>query len=56
MPLIIVVLLYYVLVTQFIIVSGLEAWAAGKMEDFGMLITASGLSSIQNYECGNLLS
>ncbi|KAH7544763.1 galacturonokinase [Ziziphus jujuba] len=34
------------------VIKGLEAWAAGKMEDFGMLITASGLSSIQNYECG----
>ncbi|OVA19263.1 GHMP kinase N-terminal domain [Macleaya cordata] len=31
---------------------GLEAWACGKMEDFGKLISASGLSSIQNYECG----
>ncbi|KAK7399040.1 hypothetical protein VNO78_10215 [Psophocarpus tetragonolobus] len=29
-----------------------EAWAMGKLKDFGMLITASGRSSIQNYECG----
>ncbi|KAF6141774.1 hypothetical protein GIB67_027952 [Kingdonia uniflora] len=33
-------------------ISGLEAWASGKFEDFGKLISASGLSSIQNYECG----
>ncbi|XP_060970167.1 galacturonokinase isoform X2 [Cannabis sativa] len=32
---------------------GLEAWATGSLEDFGKLITASGLSSIQNYECGS---
>ncbi|KAK1396444.1 Galacturonokinase [Heracleum sosnowskyi] len=31
---------------------GLEAWASGHLEDFGQLISASGLSSIQNYECG----
>ncbi|PSR85218.1 Galacturonokinase [Actinidia chinensis var. chinensis] len=31
---------------------GLEAWASGKLEDFGKLISASGLSSIENYECG----
>lgn len=35
-----------------ITVSGLEAWASGNMEEFGKLISASGLSSIQNYECG----
>uniref|UniRef100_A0A5B7BM31 Putative galacturonokinase n=1 Tax=Davidia involucrata TaxID=16924 RepID=A0A5B7BM31_DAVIN len=34
------------------VIKGLEAWASGKMEDFGKLISASGLSSIQNYECG----
>lgn len=34
------------------VIKGLEAWALGKLEDFGKLITASGLSSIQNYECG----
>ncbi|XP_021723443.1 galacturonokinase-like [Chenopodium quinoa] len=31
---------------------GIEAWASGRMDDFGKLITASGQSSIQNYECG----
>ncbi|XP_062094664.1 galacturonokinase isoform X2 [Humulus lupulus] len=35
------------------VVKGLEAWATGRLEDFGKLITASGLSSIQNYECGS---
>ncbi|KAJ7973703.1 Galacturonokinase [Quillaja saponaria] len=34
------------------VMKGLEAWALGKIEEFGRLITASGLSSIQNYECG----
>ncbi|KAH0993554.1 hypothetical protein GBA52_005037 [Prunus armeniaca] len=32
---------------------GFEAWASGRFEDFGMLISESGLSSIQNYECGS---
>ena len=32
--------------------TGLEAWSLGKLKDFGMLISASGRSSIQNYECG----
>lgn len=40
---------------KILIVSGLEYWATGRLEDFGKLITASGLSSIQNYECGILL-
>lgn len=31
---------------------GVEAWALGKFKDFGVLIAASGRSSIQNYECG----
>ncbi|KAL8145835.1 hypothetical protein AgCh_003838 [Apium graveolens] len=31
---------------------GLEAWTAGHLEEFGQLISASGLSSIENYECG----
>lgn len=31
---------------------GFKAWASGKLDDFGMLISASGLSSIHNYECG----
>lgn len=34
------------------VLKGLEAWASGHLEDFGQLISASGLSSIQNYECG----
>ncbi|KAK6941752.1 GHMP kinase, C-terminal domain [Dillenia turbinata] len=38
--------------TTLLLVSGLEAWASGRMEEFGKLISASGLSSIKNYECG----
>ncbi|KAI3845783.1 hypothetical protein MKW98_016542 [Papaver atlanticum] len=34
------------------VTKGLEAWSSGKIEEFGKLISASGLSSIQNYECG----
>ncbi|KAI8571346.1 hypothetical protein RHMOL_Rhmol01G0112800 [Rhododendron molle] len=34
------------------VAKGLDAWASGKLEDFGKLISASGLSSIKNYECG----
>ncbi|KAH7848299.1 hypothetical protein Vadar_000928 [Vaccinium darrowii] len=34
------------------VAKGLDAWACGNLEDFGKLISASGLSSIQNYECG----
>ncbi|KAF2547632.1 hypothetical protein F2Q70_00023666 [Brassica cretica] len=34
--------------------NGLEAWATGNLEEFGKLISASGLSSIENYECGTL--
>ncbi|KAK6139722.1 hypothetical protein DH2020_026532 [Rehmannia glutinosa] len=34
------------------VLKGLEAWASGNMEDFGKLISASGLSSIRNYESG----
>ena len=33
-------------------ISGLEAWASGNLQEFGKLITGSGLSSIKNYECG----
>ncbi|KAI0488691.1 hypothetical protein KFK09_028530 [Dendrobium nobile] len=29
-----------------------KAWASGNLVEFGKLISASGLSSIQNYECG----
>ncbi|KAK9931533.1 hypothetical protein M0R45_018807 [Rubus argutus] len=32
---------------------GLKAWASGRFKDFGTLVTESGLSSIQNYECGS---
>ncbi|CAH2054160.1 unnamed protein product [Thlaspi arvense] len=32
--------------------NGLKAWASGNLEEFGKLISASGLSSIENYECG----
>ncbi|RDX79504.1 Galacturonokinase, partial [Mucuna pruriens] len=35
------------------VMKGVEAWATGELKDFGMLITASGRSSIQNYECGS---
>ena len=35
-----------------ITISGLEAWASGNLQEFGKLITGSGLSSIKNYECG----
>lgn len=34
------------------VLTGLQAWADGNMEYFGKLISASGLSSIQNYESG----
>ncbi|XP_074579638.1 galacturonokinase [Curcuma longa] len=31
---------------------GLKAWASGNLDDFGRLVSASGRSSIENYECG----
>lgn len=34
------------------VMKGLEAWASGRLDEFGRLITASGQSSIENYECG----
>ncbi|PWA93434.1 galacturonic acid kinase [Artemisia annua] len=34
------------------VIKGLEAWGCGNFEEFGKLISASGLSSIKNYECG----
>ncbi|WCJ34693.1 galacturonic acid kinase [Euphorbia peplus] len=34
------------------VLKGLEAWTCGDIEEFGKLISASGLSSIENYECG----
>ncbi|KAK4775385.1 hypothetical protein SAY86_010320 [Trapa natans] len=33
---------------------GVEAWVSGNMEKFGELVSSSGLSSIQNYECGEV--
>ncbi|WJX48207.1 galacturonokinase [Trifolium repens] len=35
------------------VMKGVEAWETGSLEDFGNLISASGRSSIQNYECGS---
>jgi len=32
--------------------AGVEAWRQGDLARFGVLMTASGASSIQNYECG----
>jgi galactokinase len=32
--------------------AGLESWSSGNLEEFGKLMSESGLSSIQNYECG----
>ncbi|XP_065624091.1 galacturonokinase [Quercus suber] len=34
------------------VIKGAEAWASGKLEDFGKLVSASGLSSISKYESG----
>ncbi|XP_020596626.1 galacturonokinase isoform X2 [Phalaenopsis equestris] len=34
------------------VIEGVKAWASGNLLEFGKLIAASGLSSIQNYECG----
>jgi galactokinase/galacturonokinase len=34
------------------VVAGVEAWREGSFEAFGELMTASGASSIANYECG----
>ena len=31
---------------------GVEAWKRGNLADFGQLVSESGRSSIQNYECG----
>ena len=33
--------------------SGMEAWRSGDLNRFGALMTASGESSIRNYECGS---
>ncbi|KAJ4709189.1 Galacturonokinase [Melia azedarach] len=35
------------------VIKGLEAWESGNLKHFGELISASGLSSIHNYECGS---
>uniref|UniRef100_A0A0D9W968 Galactokinase n=1 Tax=Leersia perrieri TaxID=77586 RepID=A0A0D9W968_9ORYZ len=35
------------------VVKGRDAWARGDLQDFGQLISASGRSSILNYECGS---
>jgi galactokinase len=35
------------------VVSGMERWAAGDINGFGSLVTASGESSIRNYESGS---
>lgn len=32
---------------------GIEAWRQGDLNSFGRLMTASGASSIENYECGS---
>jgi len=32
---------------------GVQAWQRGNLEEFGRLITESGVSSIRNYECGS---
>eukprot|EP01018_Ginkgo_biloba_P027876 Gb_26808 [translate_table: standard] len=32
--------------------AGVKAWSCGDLEEFGRLMSESGLSSIQNYECG----
>ncbi|GLJ10589.1 hypothetical protein SUGI_0131200 [Cryptomeria japonica] len=34
------------------VLAGLKAWSCGNLEDFGRLMSESGLSSIVNYECG----
>uniref|UniRef100_A0A7C9EYH3 GHMP kinase N-terminal domain-containing protein n=1 Tax=Opuntia streptacantha TaxID=393608 RepID=A0A7C9EYH3_OPUST len=34
------------------VMKGLEEWTSGRLDEFGRLITASGRSSIENYECG----
>jgi galactokinase len=36
------------------VLDGLEAWRLGDIEGFGSLMTASGASSIQNYESGTV--
>ena len=35
------------------VATGIEAWRRGNMDDFGRLVTASGESSIVNYESGS---
>uniref|UniRef100_A0ACD5UUA7 Uncharacterized protein n=1 Tax=Avena sativa TaxID=4498 RepID=A0ACD5UUA7_AVESA len=35
------------------VVKGRDAWARGNLQEFGQLVSASGHSSIVNYECGS---
>ncbi|KAK3143768.1 hypothetical protein QOZ80_4AG0304690 [Eleusine coracana subsp. coracana] len=35
------------------VAKGRDAWASGNLQEFGQLISASGRSSILNYECGS---
>lgn len=35
------------------VVDGRQAWARGDLESFGRLVSQSGRSSIENYECGS---
>lgn len=35
------------------VVKGRDAWARGNLQEFGQLVSASGRSSIVNYECGS---
>lgn len=35
------------------VVKGRDAWARGDLQEFGQLVSASGRSSIVNYECGS---
>lgn len=34
--------------------AGIDAWSSGNLEAFGKLMSQSGLSSIHNYECGDV--
>jgi hypothetical protein len=34
--------------------TGIDAWSSGNLEAFGKLMSQSGLSSIHNYECGDV--
>ena len=43
---------YQLIEIGIMVIPGLEAWSSGELRDFGQLMSASGLSSIKNYECG----